>query len=527
MSHMARVRLLLASLLAFAAVLGGGSSIAARTADADVPVASSLQDLVDTYDTGEVPADLVVVVDTSGSMASDGNPPPWPSVQDAWKSLAETVGPNDRVALITFNTVPARRWDFKPVETPEQRAELIAALPGDAPQGGTDIGLALQAAVDALEQGGSSDIQRVVFITDGLHQPPGDPTFPTDTDQGDWPKLVARGNALVDSRGGRLTAFGWAPPGSGATDVDLVQKVFPQATILALPNDQFPNFMAGLATDVQRERVRPAVTADLETQITSTFTLNSPLSADMAATLTFTNPREGLPTNVDLTGVTVTDADGEVVPASVAPSHFTLTPGQSTELPVGLQPPGTDHGFALGERLDAREWQVAVAATTALTPELTDLLRREQLAQPQDTVGSVAQPEKVSISAPYGLAWWKFITFVVLFVAAIIVLELLRRWLFVPPALSGRIVDVDGQLLLELRGREVVLPQGAVQVANSDDSVRLFTKPRKRTVWIERVEGSPELRDRGLSGRAKKLSNLDTIRLGNIEVSFRREGGKK
>ena len=136
-------------------------------------------------------------------MSTEGNPPPWPSVQGAWAALAASAGPNDRVGLITFSDAATNRWNLKAVTTPEERAQLVAALPNQT-GGGTNIGAALNSAVQMLSQGGSSEIQRVVFITDGINEPGAD-TVPADTSQGEWPQLIEEGKQLVASRDGQLS----------------------------------------------------------------------------------------------------------------------------------------------------------------------------------------------------------------------------------------------------------------------------------------------------------------------------------
>lgn len=483
---------------------------------------STLNDLVAAYAVGEVPADLLVVVDTSSSMSKDGNPRPWPGVARGYDSLVDAVGPADRLGLITFDSSAAIRLDPMVLKSAKDRRIARNQLPKRADGRSTDIGAALESAVGRLSRGGAAEIQTLVFITDGKHQPPGNSNYPT-TSGPSWDGLQKKARRLAESHRGQLNVYGWETGGNGDTDVALVKSVLPDAQILAIPSSQISGFLASLATDAQRARVRPAIKQDLSQPITSELIAPKALSADMQATLRLTNLRKGLPTEVDLRGITVTEGDSTSVPATLQPQTLTLNPGQSQDVPVTLSPPGTDHGLVtLGKRVDARQWDVQVDATTSLNDDLTALLITEQLAREKQTQGTVVPPGEIDASRNYGLRWSTFFLLLALLVALIIGLILFVRWMFVPPPLSGQLVDANGEPLLRLTGRELTIPNAAIGDADAGESVKFFTKPRGvgRRVWVQRLSGNPRVRGDVLGHKAKRLFGRDRIVVGRDEITY-------
>lgn len=508
------LRVVGALLLSFG--IGMGFSTPSRGDDSP----ASLPDLVSTYDVGNVPADLLVVVDTSSSMSTDGKPPPWNGVVRGYGALVDAVGPSDRLGLITFDSTAAIRLDPTTIKTARDRRIARGQLPSQADGQSTDIGSALEAAVGRLSRGGAAEIQTLVFITDGKHQPPSNSNYPS-TFGPRWQILKKRAGQLTESRRGRLNVYGWET-GGGDTDIALVKNVFPDAQILAIPSDQISEFLASLATDAQRARVRPEVKQDLTQPVQSRFIAPNRLSPEMQAILQLSNPRTGLPTEVDLRGVTVTEADETPVPATLQPQTITLAPGATLDVPVALSPAGTDHGLTLGRKTDARQWKVQVDASTSLNEQLTTLLVTEQLASEKQTRGIVDSPGQIDASRGYGMAWSTFFILLGVLIAAIVGLVFLLKWLFVPPALSGQLIDANNEPLMRLSGREVTIPNAAVGDSEAGDSVRFFTKPRGvgRRVWVQRLGGSPRVRGDVLGRKAKRLFGRDRIVIGRDEITY-------
>ena len=68
-------------------------------------VPSSIDELFALFGVDTVPADFVVVVDTSGSM-SQGENPPYPAVLGAYQSLVDSIPEGDNLSVLTFDSSP-------------------------------------------------------------------------------------------------------------------------------------------------------------------------------------------------------------------------------------------------------------------------------------------------------------------------------------------------------------------------------------------------------------------------------------
>ena len=108
---------------------------------------ASLDNLIEVYDVESVPVDIVVAIDTSTSMVEDGDPPPWRAVKSGWDTLVDTLGPADRIALVTFDSAAATRFRLERLKSDDARAEAKGQL--TTPTGlATDIGAGLEASVN-------------------------------------------------------------------------------------------------------------------------------------------------------------------------------------------------------------------------------------------------------------------------------------------------------------------------------------------------------------------------------------------
>jgi Ca-activated chloride channel family protein len=118
-----------------------------------------------------LPRDLILVADVSGSMSG-------PKMEQARAALRQTLGtlnPADRFRLIAFSSAVR---EFRPGFTPAGPADVAAAerfVEALVPEGGTNIGAALDVALEpdhgkqrGGDESGHSRLSVVLFITDGL-----------------------------------------------------------------------------------------------------------------------------------------------------------------------------------------------------------------------------------------------------------------------------------------------------------------------------------------------------------------------
>jgi Ca-activated chloride channel family protein len=110
--------------------------------------------------TKAVPRDLVVLLDTSGSMAGE----PLAQAVRVTSALVETLREQDQLEMIEFGSLP-RRWKHAPVPATEpMRREALAWLRGLSASGGTEMRTGILEALSGVR----SEAQRqVVLITDG------------------------------------------------------------------------------------------------------------------------------------------------------------------------------------------------------------------------------------------------------------------------------------------------------------------------------------------------------------------------
>lgn len=488
----------------------------------------SLDDLVATYGVGDVPADVLTVVDTSSSMGQDGNPPPWPYVQKGWSDLVDAVRPQDRVGLVTFDKVATTKLDLAPLPNKADRAAAKQKL-ADQPEGkATDIGAGIQAALKRLEAPGASEIQTLIFITDGVHNPGPNSVYPKRSGAA-WEDLKRRGRALIASRQGRLSVYGWAA-GSATTDIDLLQSVFPTAEIVDLPPRRIGPFLESAALGLQRERVRPLVQADLKVPIRAQFRPEGTLKLKpvMDGTVVLRNDRKGLPTQVDVKSLSLTEADGTPVPLDLKAEKLTIAPGAQAEIPVTIRPAGAEHSPKVGNYVDARDWQVSLEAPTSLSPRLTELLSVEMLAQARDTRGEVATAGELTAEDHYGIEWKYAIGVGILALLVLIALALFLKWMFIKPKLVGVLLrktdDNEWTQVKRLRGKTLDVPGRWLVGVEGDHSIRLVTRVRTRpgTVFAQRTGGQPRINGAVLGNRPQRLAGQNQLSLGD-EVQLRYE----
>jgi Ca-activated chloride channel family protein len=107
------------------------------------------------------PRDLVLVVDTSGSMAEDGR---LAYVKQGIDLLIEELGPNDRLGLVTYSSDAIVRSGLG-----ESSAEELHAIVGGlSPSGSTNIYAGVSRGMEILAEGLSAERQsRLILLSDG------------------------------------------------------------------------------------------------------------------------------------------------------------------------------------------------------------------------------------------------------------------------------------------------------------------------------------------------------------------------
>ena len=105
------------------------------------------------------PIALVLVLDTSGSMAGK----PFADAKAAMNALAQSLGPKDQAAIVTFNTAVTIAQPLT-----SDKAALAAAIDRAVAGGDTAIFDALSAATDLIAPVPASSRRGIVLLTDGI-----------------------------------------------------------------------------------------------------------------------------------------------------------------------------------------------------------------------------------------------------------------------------------------------------------------------------------------------------------------------
>jgi Mg-chelatase subunit ChlD len=139
------------------------ASTAATTASTSAPTFPAATTTVTGTATGQPPADVIVVIDVSASMAADNK---IAGVQAALASFAGMLDANDRVELITFSSTAAIRLPMEPVA--DARATMKEIAQGLTPGGATTLYDTTLLAFREMQASGDPAHHRVIIVlTDG------------------------------------------------------------------------------------------------------------------------------------------------------------------------------------------------------------------------------------------------------------------------------------------------------------------------------------------------------------------------
>ncbi|MFF5335801.1 VWA domain-containing protein [Streptomyces sp. NPDC013181] len=274
------------------------------------------------------PADYVILVDTSGSMTEEGR---YDTVRTTLRPFLDGLTPEDHVALFTFDS----RTEARYVGAAGDTSKIIAALPGAPdPDGDTDIGAALDAALEEVERDDASPVASVVLLTDGEHRPAARSRYPKATGPA-WDALTTRAEAVA----GHTELAGYAIPlGGGATGAGLLADVVPDTTVLRPEGIQ--DLGAYLARAGERTRARKAarlLAPDTGKGVTATWHGGGALDlgdGTAAGKLTLRAATTRAPLTVTGLRATLTGPDLTV---SGLPRTLTLRPGESRTYDVRVR----------------------------------------------------------------------------------------------------------------------------------------------------------------------------------------------
>ncbi|MGW1071211.1 vWA domain-containing protein [Streptomyces sp. NPDC002537] len=358
------------------------------------------------------PADYAILVDTSGSMAEDSR---YSTVRSTLRQFLDGLTSKDHVALFTFDSRPEARY-IGPAGSAET---IVSALPtAPNPEGDTDIGAALNAALTELDRDGASSAASVVLLTDGEHHPPRGSRYPTDSG-GPWTALRQRAQGIAE----RTDLAGYALPlGSGATGAQLLGNVVQNTSVLQPQSIQdLGSYLARAGDGVRARKAGLLLAKDAGQGVSAAW--QGGVATDVTdgratAKLTLRSTTRRLPLTVDGLRASLADPSLDV---SGLPDEVTLQPGASRTFEVGLRGRLTagvlpyrrtehrDATLLLAGRVRS-SWERPLAGDVKL--DIPRAIRVGQQAVPlRATVGSVVfLPALVTALVLLGLGtwlWWR------------------------------------------------------------------------------------------------------------------------
>ena len=488
---------------------------------------NTVNDLLVLFGVDKQAADLVLLVDTSGSMSTPPNAP-YPGTLRAYRSFVSAASDSDFLSVVTFDVNADQRFSGS-LRGPG-RALALSALPPVATGASTDIGAALAAALERLNRPDSNDVQILLVLTDGLNDPGPGSVYPRSFGGSAWASIVYK--AREQSRTHNVNVYGDGLTGIGQTDIGLLKKVFPDATLLGLPSDQLGSFFDEAITKARAEQLRRPMAKEFAAGRVSVKVVgSSELGSNTTLKVRLHSSYAHLPVSVRLGQVTVTGPNGERFPAQSGASGqvVTLQPGQdSGVLKVTAAVPYTGRPWYQPSQTDHQSLRLAFQGDVAVQP---DLLLHRTLGSQLNTHASLQQAPPVTVEATSGLTLIRLAELLGLAALALLVIGLLYRRFLWLPNLTGGLLDLDSERYHPFTGKRLNVPGGNIEPVKTDGGrVEFLTrrgKPGK--VYVRRLDDPVALERFEIEtrlGGEQQVKSLDRVVIGRAKFALSRRGRK-
>lgn len=452
-------------------------------------IPETTDELLAIYGITDAPADYVVAVDTSGSMSQA--PAIYPAVRRAYASFVKAVGDQDHLSVITFDTSPTVQFNGR---LGPHRADAEAALPRRARGAHTDIGAAVDAALERMGRADAATVQTLVFLTDGRIEAPDSPYAKKRSAA--WKRLRSRADKLAATRS--VAVYG-AGLGGDSTDIAVLKDVFPRAQIVNLPTNQLAAFFKEAVRRARVERLRVPVTRELERNVVQAVVEPGELGDSTTLRVRFDSKLPHLGATINVRGIAVTDGNGEPLQATLVGGPRSITVGPehvSDPFDVRVEVPGLDHSLRVGQVEDARKLAVTVDATLEVEPAA--VLAKELGI---DVGPQLVQADEATARRLHGLAYWMIGALAIALALFLVFLVWLYRRFVAVPKLRGGVEWLEGNDLHQefFRGRQEEIPNKRISFNGGGSSVVFFTKPRSFSrplsvrnprLWVRIEDGS-------------------------------------
>ncbi len=476
------------------------------------PVAASatepeegLQLLETALEVGDVPADYVLVLDTSSSMKDV-----FATVQESYVRFIGALDIGDHLSIIFFDTFPDLKFTG-PIDTEKDRSQAIDIVRGASPDGAlTDIGAAIELALDEIGRPLPSPVQNLIFLTDGEHDPPDRSRTSYSKKTGEeWDDLRASAQSVRTFH--RVYGLGV----KDNTDIDLLKGVFVGASILSLQPNQLGGYFDRLKTIVRVNKIGSKLVPELESGTIEVVSDSTDLNwgdigeKELVREYRLRSGYSNLPVSVDLSGVELgheESGDYQIELVNV-PEDLVLDPGQVSEpFMVRISRTGLP-ALSIGETTNTESHTITFLLEGKVLPD--DTIEDVILLNPTASTKGVTTDIEFDITD--GLSWWT-IGYWTLAILGAIALLLAIRW-FRKPRLRGFLEltpnepydgDYKSTYNLAQFGRKATVGTKDVVIPNAKENGTLYAKRerdedrRMRTVIYLRYDGiTQEVDDMG------------------------------
>jgi hypothetical protein len=478
--------------------------MATPAASADQPGGPTKSDIFAQLHVDEVPADYVVMVDTSGSMATDGR---YGTAIQALTGLFDALSTEDRVALYTFDSSVNPAY-LGPSMSP---ADITGRLPGQPTGGATDLGRVISVALDELQRQDAAPVANVVFITDGDHDAPAGSPY-ADLSAPAWEVLRQRANTTNVP----MVSVYAVPLGDQTSGADVVKSVFTGATVLDPGSVQSLGEYLGRSKDrVRIEKARTVLAPDIGRTVAATWDVGPAKDGTADVTVTLTSKTEHIPIDVDKLRLTADDA---AIRLDQPDPHVVIAPGGSVQVDgsVHYRP---SSGFPI-ERTSSTDAVLTLSA--AVSSPWTEVLKPEIDLRVDGPLTTSSKP--VALSREVGSPWLLptgVATLVMLAAGTFLVFRLRRQ------VLSGTLVVYSGDQ--ETTIAQVPLSGSRMRLTANELPGSGLVRP-VRSIWPRRNGHEVELKISysGVPGTqsdvTRRCGSGGTIILGGLFFSHVKEG---
>jgi hypothetical protein len=344
-------------------------------------------------------ADVAMLLDASRSMKDHQ----YANVRQAVVDFAPTLTDKETLQLRVFGDTVSSPLEGKGDEV---ASSVAGYLPTEPFFGHTDLGLAILKAIEFLEREGSSRVQALFVVTDGLHGPPNDSPYSRDFNDPSWRALQQRAQALCARHKVFVYGFGLGQQ----TDIAVLRRVFPAQNVEVIVGGaaHVTYALRQVRERLSRTQLRQAVEQELSEGRVEARLDQSAVSGDVATfgvPLTIRSTYRHLPIVVEQIKVLRTTSSSPEISCEVenAPARLPLAPGKEWR------------GRAAGElKSDQPRWHLGKTQENYSSSfEFIPLVRFQDEAALVELGLLEATPTRpstpvlrVDLRASYGISYW-------------------------------------------------------------------------------------------------------------------------